>query len=171
MVIKSHPSIFLYPIVLLGSILFVTIFGVAVWIVIDDVSTLTNIGKLAGVLLLVWLSLFQLILFWTLIRNYVFHDDQLEVNYVFGMIRFYYPYKNLRISDYFFSTGGILIEAPNGDQMTIGEKQYKNFHAIKQSLETKIIKENIRIKFTTKFTRIMFVIGGVLLALTIFVEI
>lgn len=166
MAIKSRPSVLLYPIVVFGTILFITIFGASVWIVIDDLSTLTNIGKLSGVLLLVWLSLFQLVLFWTLIRNFVFHDDQLEVSYAFGLIRFYYPYKDLRISDYVFFTSGILIKTPNGDQMTIGEKQYKNYHEIKQSLEEKIRKEDIRIKFTTKFTRIMFVIVCILLALS-----
>jgi hypothetical protein len=124
---------------------------------------LADYGIISTILFLSYLGVFPSIMMLTIIRNYHIKDEHLEVRYLFGLITNEFQYKDLTLSDYRWSTRGLLIELPNGDQLTIGIKQYKNFDTIKEALEKKIDKESINVKHTTKFTRIMFVIGGVIL--------
>jgi hypothetical protein len=111
-------------------------------------------------MLLTTTFLFPLIAFWILARGYVVKNDRLEVNYLFGVVKVFYKYKDLKISNYYWVTEGLLIEIPDGDQMTIGANQYKNFNELKQSLEERIQKSKIEVKYTTRSTRTMFVIAA-----------
>jgi hypothetical protein len=131
---------------------------------LSDVKSIIN-GLFLGLLLV-----FQLILFWTLVRNYVFHPDRLEVNYFFGLVRYYYPYQDLKISNYFKYTAGVLIQTPDGDQLTLGEKQYRNFHEVKQALEERISKETIPVKWFNKFTKRMSLVIVILLVIILIGE-
>lgn len=119
----------------------------------------------AGILFLTWIAIMPIAMMLTVMRNYVTHPDKLEVKYLFGLIKHFYSYKELRISDYAWSTKGILIELPDGDQLTLGKNQYRNFDEIARALADKIHRERIEVKYTTKLTRLLFAIGGISLML------
>lgn len=143
-----------------GLILFI------VYIVIkNNLSNLTDLGILGGVLFLTWIAVLPTALMMTVMRNYVTHPDKLEVSYLFGLIKHFYNYKDLKISDYTRSTKGLLIELPDKDQLTIGKNQYRNFDEITNALADKIQKEEIGVKYTTRVTRWLFIIGGISLTL------
>jgi hypothetical protein len=136
-------------------------------ILINNISHLADPDILSGLLFLTWLALFPIILILTQMRKYVVLEDKLEVSYLFGLIKRSYLYEGLTISDYRWSTKGILIQPSDGDQMTIGVPQYRNFDALKQSLELKIKKEKLAVQYSTKFMRLLMLLGVVALALFI----
>ena len=112
-----------------------------------------------------WIALTPLFLTLSMMRNFVVHEERLEVNYLFGLLRYFYDYKELKVSDYTWSTKGVLIELPDGDQLTIGERQYRNYQELKHSLEKRIQKEKIGIKYSNRFTRLLIGFGVFILIL------
>src|SRR5437879_3183659 len=154
---KSRQTFILIPLTILLTFCSGVILFIVYLIVIHDLSRLTDLDIIAGTVVLTWVAIFPLLMILSLMRNYVIHPDKLEVYYLFGLFKFFYDYSDLRIPDYSWTTKGILIQFSNGDQSTLGERQYKNYNEIKDSLESKIIKEDINIRYTTRFTRTMFV--------------
>lgn len=161
MTVQSRLSFFLFPAAALVTIISCSFFLIELVMIILDFSILTNVKGLSIMIFLTWLFVLVLIAMWTMLRNFIVHADKLEVNYLFGTIKFFYDYKTLKIYDYIWTTKGTLIQIPNGDQITLGELQYKNYSEIKEALEGRIQKEKIEIRYTTRFTRLMFVVGGV----------
>ena len=149
-------------------ILFIAPFsGVILYIVYvtirSNISQPIRLDIIAGVIFLSWLAIYPLALMSILIRNVAIYSDRLEVNYFFGLMKKSYDFTDLKVSEYKWSTNGVLIQFSDGDQMTLGERQYTNYIDIKQELENRIKKEKIKVKYTTRFTRILMLIGGVTL--------
>jgi hypothetical protein len=163
--IRTRLAFILIPLTVLlilasGIILFI------VYIIIENnLSNLTDLDVLGGILFLTWIAVLPTTLMIAIMRNYVAHREKLEVNYLFGLIKHFYNYNDLKISDYTWSTTGLLIELPDKDQLTIGKNQYRNFDEIATTLTEKIRKEEIEIKYTTKLTRWLFILGGITLTL------
>ena len=80
----------------------------------------------------------------------------LKILYFFGLLSWSYRYSTLKISDHFTGNDGILIQLENGEQITLGEKQYKNYYHLKDLLLANI-KDNrkLEVKFTNRLTLIM----------------
>lgn len=157
--IKSKLTFILLPLLVVFTICSGVILYIVYIIIINNLDNITDIDIIAGILFLSWISIFPLVLFMSLLRDFKFHSDKLEVVYLYGLINRFYDYKDLKISDYVWSTGGILIQLPDGDQMTLGEKQYKNYNQVKKALEKNIPKGVIKVKLTNKFSRTMIVLG------------
>jgi hypothetical protein len=163
--IKSKLTFILIPLTVLMAFASGVILFLVYIIVVSNVSNLTDFDIAAGILFLTWIALMPMVMMLTLMRNYVTHSDKLEVNYFFGLVKHFYSYKDLRISDYAWSTKGFLIALPDGDQMTLGKNQYRNFDEITKALGEKIQSEKIEVKYTTKVTRLLLIIGGISLIL------
>lgn len=162
--IKSRLNYVLFPLTILIGICSAFLFFIAYIMIINNLSKM-SLDVIIGILFVTWFAVFPLgMVIQMAVRNYVIDSNKLEVVYLFGLIRFFYNYNDLKISDYSWrGVDGLLIELPDGEQMTIGINQYRNYNEIKESLESRIKKEKIEVKYTNQFTRIMFVIGGVLL--------
>jgi hypothetical protein len=157
--VESRLSYWFIPLVgltLIGSALIIFL---EYLIVINNLSHLTDFDILTGLLFLTWIAAMPTSLILSQMRNYFTYADRLEVTYLFGLLKFNYNYKSLKISDYFWLAKGILIELPDGDQLTLGEKQYRNFSELKESLKSKIIHEQIEIKYSNRFARFMIAFG------------
>lgn len=164
--IKSRQHFILIPLTILvafgsGLLLFI------VYIII--INNLTNLGDfdiIAMTLFLTSIAIFPLIMMFSLLRKFKIHSDKLEVIYAFGLIRHFYNYNELKVSDYTWRTsGGILIKTPDGEQMTLGQKQYSNYFEIREALQSKIKKEDIKLKYTTRLTRTILISFGILFML------
>ncbi|AKQ45961.1 hypothetical protein TH63_10425 [Rufibacter radiotolerans] len=132
-------------------------------IIINNLDNVTDIDIIGGVLFLSWISIFPLALFLSLLKDFKFHPNKLEVIYLYGLFTRFYDYKDLKISDYVWSTSGILIQLPDRDQMTLGEKQYQNYSQVKKALEQNIPKGAIKVKLTNRFSRIMILLGAIII--------
>lgn len=138
---KSKLTLKLVPLtilILLASGLMLFIVSI---VIKNNLSNLTDLDILAGILFLTWIAVLPLVMMLIVTKNYVTHPDKIEVNYFFGQIKRFYAYTNLKISDYVWTTKGLLIELPNGDQMTLGKNQYRNFDEIRSGVAEKIRKE------------------------------
>ncbi len=163
--IKSKLTFILFPLTALMAFASGLLLFIVYIIIINNLPNLTDLDIITGILFLTWIGVMPIAMMLTVMRNYVTHADKLEVNYLFGVIKHFYDYKDLRISDYVWSTKGVLIELPDGDQMTLGKNQYRNFDEITKALGDKIQKEKIEVKYTTRLTRLFFIIGGITLIL------
>lgn len=89
-------------------------------------------------------------------RKIILDLGHLKIAYFFGLITWSYRYSSLSISNYFMADQALLIELENGDQLTIGEKQYKNYYQLKDLLLTNIKdKRNLEVKFANRLTIIL----------------
>lgn len=161
--LKSKLNIILIPATLLIVLCCGVLLFIVYIIIINNLSNLNDPGIISMILFISWIAIFPSIMMFSLIKNYHISDEHLEVKYLFGLLTHRYQYSELKISDYTWSTKGLLIELPNSDQLTIGERQYKNYSTIKEALEERIVKEEIKVRYTTRFTRTMFIIGGLTL--------
>jgi hypothetical protein len=114
-------------------------------------------------LFLSWLCAFQFALPYILTRNFRLHEDRLEIVHLFGLVRRSYAYDTLQLAGYRYTTSGVVIQKTNGDQVTLGQKQYKNYEELRQVLQEKIREGPLRLRFTNKFMRRMFWFGAVLM--------
>ncbi len=131
--IKTKLTFILIPLTVLLTLASGLILFIVYIIIKNNLSNLTDLDILGGILFLTWIAVLPTALMITVMRNYVTHPDKLEVNYLFGLIKHFYNYTDLRISDYTWSTKGLLIELPDKDQLTIGKNQYRNFDEIVSS--------------------------------------
>ncbi len=165
--VQSKLRFFLYPAAVFvaacsGLLLFI------VYVIIrENVTNLADFELVMVILLLTWFAVLFLVGFQLVMVGFRFHENKLEVRYIFGLIKQFYYYNDLRVSEYFWSTNGILIETSNGDQFTLGEKQYTNYSELKEAFQSRIKKDVIKIKYTTRMTRVLLFLGVALTVLLI----
>jgi len=164
---KSKLSSFLLPIVLLLTVPAIGVIFMDVIFFIIKGASLFNFDSLALMLFLNWIILSPPVLLWSAVRNYTIYNERLEVSYLFGIIKYNYHFNELKLSDYTWSTKGILIETSDGEQMTIGVNQYKNYELLKDELEKRIAKTKLKVNYTNRLTRTWLFIGGISLVLLI----
>ena len=168
--IESKQSLFLHiPILLMvpftGLLLFIC--GV---IIKTNIHELFNLEIITTILFVAWLAIFPLIVMIQALPSLVFENSRLELSYFYGFITRRYELKNLRQSNFSPRGDGILIELENGDQVTIGRKQFLNYDELKKFIEDNIAvtTPKIKLKRTTKIMRIMIWFGAIILLISVF---
>ena len=73
----------------------------------------------------------------------------------------------MKFAYYSWTTKLILIELPNGRQLTLGKSQYLNFDKIVEVLKERVPNDNLKLKFVNGLT-IFIVVTSLLLFLMIF---
>lgn len=124
-----------------------------------------SIDMILGLLFLSWIVIIPLTLLIPMFRSVELLDDRLKVNYLFGLIIHEHFYTRLKLGKYFYHKGnGLVVENDNGQQMTFGEKEYKNYHEVKGLLENKIARvEKIELRYVSKTMIIMLILFGLTL--------
>ena len=154
---------FAFVLTILPLQLFYTVFE----IVVDNVSTLTDLTVVVQIVVLTLTILFLLMILERHTRGFVIHGDTLEVKHFFGLSTRIYDCKDLKFAYYSWTTKLALLELPNGRQLTLGKSQYLNFDEIVEILRTRIKNENLKFKFVNRLT-IFIVITCLLIFVMIF---
>jgi hypothetical protein len=126
--IKSRQSVILLPITIVLAICCATllVFMLIVFMSIifhtNSLPTLEDWFFFSLMIVIAWLIVLPLVVVVIVNTNYVTHPDKLEVNYLFGLLKYFHDYSDLKLSDYSRrGSKGILIEFAGGDQLTLSE--------------------------------------------------
>jgi hypothetical protein len=165
--IKSKFTTMTWPFVIILTMLPLHLFYTTCKIVVDNVSTLTDLVVVAQVVVLILTILFLLMMLERHTRGFVIQDDKLEVKYFLGLSTKSYDFRVLKFAYYNWTTKLALLELPNGGQLTLSESQYRNYEEIAQTLKTRIQNEQLKFKFINRLT-VFVAIAMVLLFLTVF---
>jgi hypothetical protein len=165
--IKSKFSILTWPFAFVLTMLPLQLFYTVCKIVIDNLSTLTDLTIVVQIVVLTLTILFLLMMLERHTRSYVIHDSTLEVKHFFGLSKASYDFKDLKFAYYSWTTKLALLELPTGRQLTLGKSQYLNFDEIVENLRKRIKNENLKFKFVNRLT-IFIVIACLLIFVMIF---
>jgi len=99
-----------------------------------------TVDLVSGLLFLSWFVIIPWTFLIPMYKSVEFFDDSFKVNYLFGLISYDYSYKDFRLSGCVYRMlQGVVIENHEKKQLTFWDREYKNYHDIKELLESKII--------------------------------
>ena len=165
--IKSKFSVFTWPFILVLTTLSLQLSYTLCNIVVDNLSTLTDLTVVVQIVVLTLTILFLLLMLERHTMGYVIHNDTLEVKHFVGLFSRSYDFKGLKFRYYSWTTKLALLELPNGRQLTLGKSQYLNYDDMAQILKTRVQKDNLKFKFVNRLT-VFIVVAWLLIFLMIF---
>ncbi len=144
--IKSKFSILTWPFAFVLTMLLIQLLYTVGIVVIDNLSSLTDLVVVVQIVVLTLAALFLLMILERHTRIYVIYDGTLEVKHFFGLSIASYDFKDLKFGYYTWTKKLVLLELPTGRQFTLGKSQYLNFDEIVDILKTRIKNENLKFK-------------------------
>ena len=119
-------------------------------------------------LFLIWIASTP---FFVIARQYkviVITETQVIIRWVFGLVKRAYLFDSLKRNDYRYTTGGVILKPVDGEQITLGEKEFRNYLDLKSALDSVIeIDHDLKLTYLPKSMRIWTLIGVLLLILVL----
>ena len=164
MSVKSKQSLILYFLVALLMFFSGLLFLVA-WVIIKtNIENIFRLDIISGTLFMIWFGLFPLILVGQHLRGIRINETHLELSYFFGLLRFRHEFKDLKQSQYRYYGEGVVIETNNGHQITLGQRQYRNYTELRNMIDEKITKsDELTVRRVNRTIIIQIISGAIIL--------